>query len=1370
MPISKEIWRERLAAYQAREPALERAKERYDRRQEMLNDPEAQDRYRVQRWEEMGRMWKLGHARSDPIQRIKDVADIAETFRQTFTPEQVEKTEEGFNEDYAGHVQDQEVKEFLIRRANIGQAAFEQHKFLHPFDSDSEAYNAMHRQLLQYGFQPRGLEKLLPFSYKDGKVTQKDYTFLWSEVRSSLLGLIRGSRKLATSLPEMSNFTMELLTDVYNRNRAGAEVTGSNTYRDARRSFAIHMGAMEQILTPNDIPYNFDVAGVIGEQVPNMIATLSGAKMIALGSKLAGNALVLGSMFALEGTDAFNNYMRYGEQQGLDPRLITSRAYAGAMTYGAASAALERLIPVETFKRIPGFKNRIVGWGLGSLSEGTTEFLQSLTQAGIGEEIDLGQFDWDSVRGALREAAAGVIVGGAAGAATIGRVAPQVDRLMETLGPDEIKARIETELDVMKKRIETPEETEFLTPVEKQIVRMTEQEYIEQEIGEEPLGAHVSDAVSFAWQKKAHKLRIKHYLTTEKATKGPVVQPEETVQTTSDAVDRVVTETTGLRSKLRKTWRTIITAPAWAIRKIPAENPIGRLRDSIGSGLSDDYRGPIEWVRGWRQAKGRERGMRFQADLMGAQWVKQLREANLDPGSPELQGIVEMALRGEIELNNLPPAMQAWVQTARTLMDAESSYGARVLHAAGLHSRAEIFEKNIGSYLKRIPLAKVDTIERMKNTVRLKLGMRVSKAFSKVARDAWLVWDGKKLLGKFDLESEAREIYNTAIVERKSQVIKKRAAGEGVSPDDIKRQAAKSIKIEAPIPPEWWRKHGIHNPAYLLAQSMVEARHDTEMVQLFSMAAERWGQEAPQGLSETEIAGWAKENGLAQLPQSNRLHVLKGMFVPKSIASDLNQMVRIPNFAERAYSAYLSAWKSSKTLWNPATHARNIYGNVLVFSFLARCSALNPRNAKFYRQAAKSLSSKDEAYFALLENGALGAEYYGGEIRRIEGELKGAEDSMIGHVLAGIKVAQKTLGQTYAVEDQVFKMAAYHKYLKEGMSPEVAAEEVNKWFPNYERIGIVTRWLRKSPIGAPFISFVDQSVRIAGRGIVERPLQMATLAAIPGVMNYISAIVIGLNPDEKELIDKERGYFEPLVPWRDVKGRAQTLDLRYIVPLANDIIPEERRGGIMLPWIFSGPAMTLAIEQFSGKERFSGREFIREDMTFKERATARAATIARAAVPHPSITYWGTKRIIGSITGERDEHVANAIIGSLIGLNVRSPYIAEKHVKQIIQNMIDEGDWKEGEILLDVWNERYKPRFLKNLRMVALSKGLHLTKLNKWRKVRDEAAEAILQDRDDDAQDIVDDYMTELKPGMRELFMSSVQYRARQFRTEGKTR
>lgn len=1430
MPFTDEQWEARLAIYQAqqsRDVAVDRAKERYDLRQRMLNDVGARDDYRQERWETLGQAYKASRSRNDPIQDLIEPAEVADVFRQTFSWDRAEEIDAKFDGDYAEHVQDQETKEFLTRRTAIAQAAFEQHKMLNPDASDQDAYNTMHRQLIQYGFQPRGLETLVPFRLQEGRVVQEDYTPVWSEAKSLILGVIRGGRRLGMAPIELSNAGLELATDIYNRNQAGANVTGSNRFRDSRRAFAVHVGAIEQALSPKDIPYNFDVAGVIGEQVPNLLATISGAKMWMRGAKFAGNALAMGGMFALEGANAYNRYMQYGEQQGTDPRLITTQAYAGAMAYGAASAALERLIPMETFKRIPGLKNRAAAWALGSLAEGTTEFLQSLAETGIGVGVDLAEFNWDSIRMAMREAAAGVLVGGVAGATVMGRATPQVDQLSQ-LDVSELHAKIETELDAIKKRAVVRDEID--PPIQQDEVTM------EEKIGEplfegpllteEPIEADeavehlqwlyenaMRDVVDYgritaevkALGKKFKrtdlqliteqfglpKFASKQEMLAEIERKiserrqswqrthgpawgdpleGPPVQPEVDVQTTPEAIDRAVIEATGLRSELLRGWRAVVKTPARLIMKIPAESPIGRIRDSIGRGLTDSYGKAAEWVEERLKAKARERTTTFMADTMGALWVKSMKAANLSPQSPQLQAMAELALRGKLAVESLPPIIQSWVQTARTLQDAESLYAARVYRAVGLDQRADTFEKNIGNYLKNIPLAKVNTIERMKSAVRSALGLKVSAAFDKVKRDGWLVWEGKKLIGKFDTEVEAQTVYKTTIAQRKSQVIKKWAKKRGVTARDINRQAAKNIKIEAPLTPEWRREFEIHNPAYLLAASIVETRHDTEMVQLFNTAAQRWGQEAPQGLSDTEAEAWAKGAGLVQLPQNGRLHDLAGIYVPKAIANDLTAMTRLPSMIERTYGAYLSAWKSSKTLWNPATHMRNIFGNVLVFSYLADCSVLNPLNAKYYRQAITSLTAKDSAFITLMENGALGTEYYGAEIQHIERELKGADDSKIGQVLAGVRVVQKTLGKTYAAEDQVFKLAAFHKYIAKGMSPEAASEEVNKWFPNYERIGKLTRWLRKSPIGAPFISFVDQSVRIAGRGFAQKPLRAISIAAMPGMLSYLAAIAVGMSPDEKRLLDKERSYFEPLVPWRNEKGAVQTLDLRYIVPLANDIVPEERRGGLMVPWMFSGPAATAGIEFWSGKERFTGKDIITEDMTWLQRLRVRSTALARAAVPHPSLIYWGAKRVTDSVTGDRDEPVANAIVGSLLGLNIRTPYIAEKHVKQIVQNMITENDWLEARTLVDVWNKRYKPGHLKNLTVPALVKGLRQTKLYKWRKVRDEAATAWLQGREDDAQEIVDDYGAELGPGVRRLTIDMVRYRVKQLKREGRTR
>jgi len=134
----------------------------------------------------------------------------------------------------------------------------------------------------------------------------------------------------------------------------------------------------------------------------------------------------------------------------------------------------------------------------------------------------------------------------------------------------------------------------------------------------------------------------------------------------------------------------------------------------------------------------------------------------------------------------------------------------------------------------------------------------------------------------------------------------------------------------------------------------------------------------------------------------------------------------------------------------------------------------------------------------------------------------------------------------------------------------------------------------------------------------------------------------------------------------------------------------------------------------------------------------------------------------------KDEVLAKAILGGVFGINVRTPYIIEKNVRKIAMNMFDEGDIREAKILLDMWNTRYKPKHRKNIKVRAIARAVRSARLNKWNTARDEAAEAILQNDYEEAQDIIEEYSEEVGPKYRKLFMDSVEHRAKQFRIQGK--
>lgn len=872
---------------------------------------------------------------------------------------------------------------------------------------------------------------------------------------------------------------------------------------------------------------------------------------------------------------------------------------------------------------------------------------------------------------------------------------------------------------------------------------------------------------------------------------------KETAQETYAAARKAVTAARGsyaaVAKPLGRAWRTVLSLPARIVKQIPGENPIGRLRDVIGRGFSDEYGRPKTWVARKRRAKGASRDARILADEIGRKYTKTLKAAGVDPEAPETHIAIEMALRGKLDVEQLPEAAQAWALSARAALDVESKAAAEIFRKAGMESRAEVYDQNVGAYLKNVPIASVSSTEKIKSFIGRLMGPRLSRSWGKFKRDKWIVRvDGR--IRKFETQEEAKTAYVEAVNAKKAKLFSKRGqakewtltregfvptkeggklhwekteAGVGMEPSDLYRQAARRVELIEPISEAWRLEHEVHDPRYLVARSIIETRHDAEMVQLFSKAAKKWGQKAPKG-TQPEIDAWAKENDLAPLPQTGRLHDLAGMYVPKTIAEDLTEMTRMPGTAQKMFRAYMHAWKSSKTIYNPATHARNVMGNFM-FAYLARTSPLNPGNGKHYVSSVKSLLKKDADYHFLVRQGVLGAEFFGAELHRLEVGLRGVEPGRIGDVIAGLKAIHNKVGDLYAAEDQVFKMAAFKKYRAEGTSAKRAAAEVDKWFPNYERVGRITRWLRQVPYGAPFASFMDQSIRIGARGVRDRPLRMAAMVSLPGIVTYLSVWALGMSPEEKELLDEERGYFEPILPFRDKWGRVQTLDLRYIVPLANDVIPELRGSNIRVPWFASGPVATAAIEQTTGQDLFTGRKIVKAGMTGKEQAIARGKQAVKTLAPYPSGVWWGPKRIGGAISGDRKESVANAILGTILGVNIRSPYVAEKRVRDIGKRMIADGEEGQAKALLKLWNERYKPDYRPEVSIKSLKIGTKISRTAKRNKARDEAAEAILQGKEAEAKEIIAEYRKEYPQG-RELYLDMAQDRADVFKEQGKTR
>lgn len=795
-----------------------------------------------------------------------------------------------------------------------------------------------------------------------------------------------------------------------------------------------------------------------------------------------------------------------------------------------------------------------------------------------------------------------------------------------------------------------------------------------------------------------------------------------------------------------------VASDVYGVFREPTTGPLGALEKQI--------------IR----SKGSTALSAMDADTIGAEYTKAAKAAGVDPESADVHRTVEAILRGKAST----PEMQSWAKTTRAALDSESENLARALRSVGLEKQAKAVEDNLGTYLKNVPIESVSPTAKIKDWAKRKLAL--SPSFGKVKRDKFIVWDRNKPLQKFDTQVEAEAFLDSKIQERKAQMITQAGRERGVSEEDLNRKAGRGYSLTAPISEEWRAEKEIHDPRYLAARSIVETRHNAEMIGLFDFAAKEYGVPVPEGLKGDDVKAWAEENGLAEMPEAGRLHALKDTYVPQAVADRLTEHAALPGEVERLYRAMLAAWKASKTVYNPGTHARNWVTNSLVFADLADASPLNPANWGSYKKAVDSAVKKDDVYRASVKAGLIGNEYSSTELQAIKDSFTVSSSPLDG-IFHALGKVHKTVLKSYDAGDIVMKLAAVHNYVRKGMSLDAAIAETDEWYPNYARTGKITRWLRNSPVGAPFVSFFDQSVRIAGRAVARKPLKVMKIVALPVMLNMLSRSILGVRKDEDKLVQGESSvsrFMQPLItpimPVRDKNGRVMTLDLTSILPLANDLVPQVKNGSLRIPWLMSGPLATSVIEQWSGQESFTGRPFINDKMTLGEQMGARGKQLWNTLAPVPSLASYGAERISKAATGGSDESVGRAVLGAIGGLNIRTPYIAEGIVKKVIENMIGDKDRTAARSLLDEWNNTYKPGDKTKLKMSSLVQGMRESMKQGKHKVRDKAAEDLIRGGDADAQKAIDEYNAERPNRLTPLTLDQAQRQAATLQRKGRTR
>lgn len=511
----------------------------------------------------------------------------------------------------------------------------------------------------------------------------------------------------------------------------------------------------------------------------------------------------------------------------------------------------------------------------------------------------------------------------------------------------------------------------------------------------------------------------------------------------------------------------------------------------------------------------------------------------------------------------------------------------------------------------------------------------------------------------------------------------------------------------------------ILEPGYPVAKGLAQIRYDVETAKLFNFVADH-----PEWAAEDLNTLWTQGKNptdYVQMPETKKLGRLSGKYVHKYIADDLNQIVRVEADWQKITHQLITEWKTGKVILSPTTHARNMMSNTI----LAHLGGLPMARVDLYYKALSEVARNGPMYQAAKKAGMVGRTFSAGELEGLLDSWNKSAATTVpqrlaevmnetanvlrgkkrweGKVLTQFELTKKA-AKLYQAEEQWFKMAKVLHNLEQGMDLKAAVVDAEKWLFDYSEVPKWVDWSRRSPVGAPFLTFTYKALPRVLESAVVAPWRIGGILALLYYAQQEAAKSLGISEDQRKAIeavlpDRMRGKIAGLsnfllLPFKDKYGQLQFLDLTYILPWGDigetggmgrefvERLPGVRRvaGLVRQAPVFGSPFVTLAAEIGTNRSTYTGKKIYNETDTTGEVAGKISQHIYRALAPSLAPGGYGETRLRKAITGQPDyfgrtSTVPTAVASTMMGLKVspvdveRERFFREKEAEDLLEEL-----------------------------------------------------------------------------------------------------
>lgn len=347
----------------------------------------------------------------------------------------------------------------------------------------------------------------------------------------------------------------------------------------------------------------------------------------------------------------------------------------------------------------------------------------------------------------------------------------------------------------------------------------------------------------------------------------------------------------------------------------------------------------------------------------------------------------------------------------------------------------------------------------------------------------------------------------------------------------------------------------------------------------------------------SEVAKLASEEarpGLIQFSDDKALGDLAGKFLSVAEYNAIAKIRHIPTQTEQIYNKGLMLWKTFKTAYNLATISRN---NITNYFILNPLGGVGPHRLDIYARTANEIYTKGPLYQLARKEGLEISTQQAAELTQQATRFYRENKGVISQFFGKIGDFHNMVKNFYGSQDKFFKLANFIKGVTEdGMTPFDSLRRANFYMVDYSEVPQTIEWLRKSPVGIPFISFTYGVSKPLAKTLLENPQKL-------GIYFKILNGVQQMNPERETQQQRQaeldvspdwiqEGTFLRL-PFKDKFARGQYVDLQYILPF--NIIESKS----ILP---SNPILNTVASILTNKDIFTGKDITRITDTPLEKA------------------------------------------------------------------------------------------------------------------------------------------------------------------------